>query len=169
MNTKCAMRLSALFGLAALFVLSGCKSLPRSGVSDPRGAALPPFTVYSEDTPQVVLPSGFESGGVLVIIYKESGRDDAQQWLNAMVAQPLSKPAVVVETNPEWGDIDWSSETLPGSASIEEVYPLIELTGAERPDLARVIYFNETGRIVWLWDGGFHELKLAELRAALRP
>ncbi|MEM9026615.1 MAG: hypothetical protein AAGB06_06735, partial [Verrucomicrobiota bacterium] len=168
-NTRLKTQFWTLLGLAGMFVMVGCGSLPRSGMSDPRGELLPAFTVYSENTPQVTLPGGFESGGVLVIIYKESGRDDAHEWMDAISANPLTKPAVVVETNPKWGDIDWSSKVLPGAASIDEVYPLIELTGAERPDLARVVYFNESGRIVWLWDGGYHDLKLSELRAAMRP
>lgn len=169
MDIKIVTRLWTIFGLAGMFVFAGCRSLPHEGVSDPRGVVLPPITVYSEDTPQVTLPEGFESGGVLVIIYKEVGRDDAQEWLNALSANPLSKPAVVVETNPKWGDVDWSRKTLPGSAKIDEVYPLIEITGGGRPDLARVIYFNESGRILWMWDGGYHDYKLAELRAAMRP
>ena len=159
-----------LSSLAVALFLAGCQSMPRKGVADPRGQMMPTIPVLSEGELQVTLPTDFQDGGVLVIIYKESARADALNWLDAMLAQPLSKPAVVVETNPE-GDVEWkwNQRMLPASAALEDVLPLIQITGSERPDLARVIYFNASGSIVWLWDGGYHEMKLDELRAAVRP
>lgn len=169
MNMKTTLGRWVLVSFVCLFGFAGCESLPRKGLADPRGALLPAFTVYSQDNPEVTLPDGFRDGGVLVIIYKESARADAREWLDAILANPLSKPAVVVETNPELDvDVAWNKNELPGSAKLEEVMPLIEITGAERPDLARVILFNESGRILWIWDGGYHDLKLSELRAAAR-
>lgn len=155
--------------VAALF-FTGCQSLPREGLADPRGQMLPTIPIYSDGEPEVTLPTGFQDGGVLVIIYKESGREDALEWMDAMLAQPLSKPAIVVETNPE-ADLEWkwNQRRLPADAELEDVLPLIQITGSERPDLARVIYFNDAGNIVWLWDGGYHALKLDELRTAMRP
>lgn len=172
------MRLTWILILA---LLTGCSSTIES--RNPVGELFPTVTGASLEEQSITLPDDLAGQpAVLLIGYKQRTQFDIDRWLMGFIQAGIEQPILEIPTIPglvpslasDWIDDgmrsgipkeDWSVVvTLYGSSA----KPVVELTGNENGQNARVVVLDEAGRIVWFDDTGYSPRKALEIAALLK-
>ncbi len=171
------MRVLALLLLA---IIAGCSSTIEN--RNPVGDLFPTVSGSSLEKKPVTIPADLRGQpAVLLIGYKQRTQFDIDRWLMGFLQAGIEQPILEIPTIPglvpslasDWIDDgmrsgipkeDWSIVvTLYGSAA----KPVVELTGNENGQNARVIVLDPAGKIAWFDDTGYSARKALEIEKLL--
>lgn len=167
--TKSILRVLTCFALVScLFAFKSCASVVPN--RNPMGEPFPNVAGESLEESAVEIPGAFAGAPVVLLVgYEQETQFDIDRWLmgllqaevNAAIVEVPTIPSLVPTLISDWIDDgmregipeqDWGSVvTLYGDAA----QPVVEFTGNEFGQRARVLLLDAEGRVVYFDDSGY--------------
>ncbi len=159
--------------------ITGCGSTTKN--RNPIGLEFPGVSGENLDGESVVLPG--DLGGkpsLLLIGFVQNAQFDIDRWLLGLIQGQVSVPVVEVPTIEGLvpgliaGTIDEGMRNgIPQEdwASVVTVYSdasdIVAFTGNDKPNNARVVLLDSSGKVAWFHDRGYSARLIDELKEAL--
>lgn len=173
--------LSALTAIVGSFWLAGCAAtIPNR---DPVGEPFPEVAGESLEGTAWTIPADLAGRpAILLIGYVQDSQFDIDRWLLGIAQAEIPVPFLELPTIPGLaprmfkGTIDQGMrqgipiEDWQGVVTLwkEDARRVLELTGNQLPNNARVLLLDAEGRIVWFADRGYSAAGVLELDARAR-
>ncbi len=166
----------AIAGVAGVLMSNGCAQTIAN--RDPTGELFPSVRGQSLEEEAVALPGDLSGRpAVLLIGYKQRTQFDLDRWLMGLIQSGVDAQLIEVPTIPGLAPTiasGWIDDGMRSGIPREEwgavvtVYggearPIVDLTGNEKGQLARVVVLDATGHIVWFDDKGYSARKALEV------
>lgn len=169
-----------ILAFSAFLLLSGCATEYMN--KNPVGELFPSISGQSLDEKPYLIPRDLGGKKTLLLIgYRQNAQFDIDRWMMGMDMQGIHIPMIELPAIQSFlaglfkGKIDEGMRAgIP-----RELWPVVvttyedgkrvqNFTGNERPNNARVVLLNKTGRVVYFYDRGFSVQALNKLHKAIQ-